>query len=1792
MSRAKFVLLFFGGLIAAALCTLGLAPASAHPGHEADAEFRALLFTKTAAGAYRHDSIDEGVAMFQQLATDEHFELVHTEDAAIFNDADLATFDVVIMFQNGGMVWDTDAQRQAVQTYVNNGGGIAAIHNATDMNIEQEFPWWDNLINAGSHMPTHSPGVLHGTAKVLDDQHASTAGLPDRWERDEEWYNFKPSLRGKVHVLVQADEKTYNPGPDAMGYDHPISWCRDAEGGRVWATGMGHAAGSYSEPLFKQHLLGGIKTAAGVVPANCTATVDSAFEKVALDSNTKAPTTLDVAPDGRVFYTEILGQLKVYDPETNATTTALDIPVYSGGEDGLIGVAVAPDFATTGHLYLNYSPPGTEEINRVSRFTVAGSTIDRATEVKIIDIPASRREEPGHTGGYLDFGPGGNLYIGVGDDTNPFQSSGYAPIDERPGRDLFDAQKTSANTNDPRGKILRITPKAEGGYDVPAGNMFAPGTEKTRPEIYAMGFRNPYRFSVASDGTVYLADYGPDSSTANPNRGPDGKVEWNVIKTPGYYGWPYCIANNIAYNDFDFATNTSGPKFDCNNPVNTSPNNTGLTQLPAARPADVWYGYGASAEFPEFQTGGAAPMAGPVYEFDPNLVSDTKFPEYYDGKPFFYEWARNRLFNFSLDGEGKILKVDPWFTSATYLAPMDMKFGPDGSMYLLEWGGGYGRDNPDSGLYRIDYTQGNRRPVAKATATPSSGISPLAVEFSSEGSADPEGTPLTYSWTFGDGGTSTEANPSHTYDANGQYNVQLTVTDETGKTGVANVTVTVGNTAPTVDLTGPVDGGFFDFGDKVDFDLDVTDPEDGTVDCAKVVVQPALGHDAHAHPLDPVNACQGTLSTIVDEGHADANIFYSVDASYTDNGANGQPALTGRDLAVLQPKHKQAEYFTGSSGIRIVEQAGAEGGKRIGDISNNDWISFKPVNLQGIDQVSLRASSGGGGGTVELHAGATDGPLVASVNVPNTGGWNNYVTLPPVDVTDPGGTTELFVVFKSAAAGPYDLDAITFIGKGVSQNAAPYVTATATPTGGSAPLDVAFSATATDPEGDTPISFAWDFGDGGTGTGAVPTHTYTTGGTFTAAVTATDSAGRAKTAKVTVVVTPKVTPPVQCLSPGSDEFGGDALDRNIWKTVRPADANYQVTGGALVLPTAAGDINEGSTGPISFVGQPAAAGAWAATTLVDINATEQWQQAGILLWANDDNYVRVNVQSNGSGRELEFVSETNGARTIRKGTAPAGTRFHLRLESDGTVLRAFTSADGQTWTAYGDTFPLPSGAASYGPYALKGTTPAPEIDATFHYFYVTGQPAGEVDRNDEFAGDRLDGCRWNAIVRPDFAGMRVEGGELRVDTLPGDINGGNNNDPKNFVLQAAPDGDWTAETRFKAPLKEKYQLAGFMVYGNDDDYVKLDVVAVNDPGSAVSLRAELVAENDGQFGNGGNRSIALTDTESGWWYLRLTKTGDSYAGWVSEDGEEWHSIGDPVTNQVPEPKVGLQAIGPDQTQGPVTVGFDWFHLTLPQVDETAPVTTATIAPAEPDGSNGWWRTAPTVTLAAVDEVGGSGVAGTEYRIGAGDWTAYTTPFPVTGDGERTVEFRSTDLAGNAEQAGSVTVKVDSTAPVVQVGGVQPGASYGDSTDLTLGFAGTDATSGLQAVTAVLDGTPLPAGALALHMVPLGQHTLVVTGTDKAGNTATRTITFSVATSFADVARLIDRFVAEARLSPVVAAELKQELVRAEWFAARSQDSAAIRELQVFVREVNKRVTDTGVATVMRRDANALIAGLR
>ncbi|MFC8123976.1 ThuA domain-containing protein [Streptomyces sp. NPDC057302] len=1022
-------------MVAALLLAVGFLPATSSAADKAPA-FRALLFTK--AVGYVHDSIPAGVQMVKEQAAAENFEVVETADATVFDDAKLKDFDVIIMLQNSGMVWDTEAQRDAMKKYVKSGKGVVALHNTLDMGVEDSFPWWDDLINAGAHMPAHSPGVLKGTAKVADRAHPSTKGLPERWERPEEWYNFDKNPRGDVHVLVTADETTYDPGGSKMGADHPISWCRNAEGGKVWATAMGHDKASYTEPAFREHVLGGIKWAAGNQPGDCGGTVWSGYEKTALDDNTADPMELDVAKDGKVFYVQRSGEVKIFDPKSHSTSTAGKLDVYTGGEDGLVGMELDPKFATNRWIYLYYAPAkATDDVNRLSRFTVKkDNTLDLASEKKLLDVPAYRDRtfpEPGHTGGAVEFGPNGTLYLGVGDDTPPNLDpswQGYAPLDWRPGKQMLDAARTAGNTNDLRGKILRIKPTDKGGYTIPKGNLFAKGKAKTRPEIYAMGFRNPFRFTVdPKTGYVHASDYGPDRGAPETNRGPEGLVEYNVIKKAGNFGWPFCHGNNQAYAPYNPDTQEVGAKFDCAKPTNPSPNNTGLKDLPTIAQPEIWYGYGESKEFPEMGAGGSAPMSGPVYHYDAKNPSKTKFPAYFEGASFFYEWARDSVKEVRFDKDGKLLKINDFLKSAKFAKPMDMTFGPDGSLYVLEWGSEFGGGNNDSGLYRIDYAQGQRTPLAQAKASATNGPTPLKVDFSSEGSKDPDGDPLTFAWDFDGDGTydSTEAAPSHTYDTKGDFNAQLKVTDTTGKSGYANVPVTAGNTAPKVKVETPVDGKLIEFGDKIPYKVTVTDPEDGTIDCSKVTVNPALGHDDHEHPTTDIPGCEGTVDTGDLGGHPEgADLTYVLNAKYTDKGGDGVGALTGYGRSVLHPKHKQAEYHDDQSGTRIVSQAGAENGKRIGDISDGDWIAYSPMSVEGVSKVSYKLSSPYGVGSIELRADAPDGKLLATTPVPNTGGWDTYQATPDVPVEALAGTHKLYVVFKSTQDNSFDVDAVQF----------------------------------------------------------------------------------------------------------------------------------------------------------------------------------------------------------------------------------------------------------------------------------------------------------------------------------------------------------------------------------------------------------------------------------------------------------------------------------------------------------------------------------------------------------------------------------------------------------------------------------------------------------------------------------------------------------------------------------------------------------------------------------------------
>ncbi|MFE0250919.1 PQQ-dependent sugar dehydrogenase [Streptomyces sp. NPDC059010] len=754
------------------------------------------------------------------------------------------------------------------------------------------------------------------------------------------------------------------------------------------------------------------------------------------------PMSLAVLPDRSVLHTSRDGELRLTDAAGN-TRLAGKLAVYTHDEEGLQGVGVDPGFAQNRFIYLYYAPPlntpagdapetGTaadfapfDGVNRLSRFVLkTDGTLDTASEKKILDVPASRGLCC-HVGGDIDFDAAGNLYLSTGDDTNPFQSDGFTPIDERSNRNpAFDAQRSSGNTNDLRGKILRIKVNADGSYSIPDGNLFAPGTDKTRPEIYAMGFRNPFRFSVdKKTGILYVGDYGPDAGAADPARGPAGQVEFARVTGPGNFGWPYCTGDNDAYVDYDFATGQSGAAFDCAAPKNTSPHNTGLTDLPPAQAAWIPYDGGS---VPEFGSGSESPMGGPVYHYDAALDSPVKFPEAYDGNFFAGEFGRRWIKRIVSDGSGAVQSINdvPW----TGTQIMDMAFGPDGALYVLDYGTAWFGGDEHSALYRIENATDGHSPVAQAAASKTSGRAPLRVQFSSEGTTDQDGDALSYSWDFGDGGKSTAADPTYRYKKNGTYTATLTAKDTSGRTGSASTQIVVGNTAPKVTLELPQDGRLFSFGDAIPFKVKVTDPEDRTIDCTKVKVSFILGHDSHGHPLTSANGCTGSLQTSADGGHdEDANIFGVIDAEYTDGGGGGQAPLTTHDQSVAQPRHRQAEHFGNGSGVSVITKATAHGGRTVGDIDNGDWISFTPYVLSNAKKITARISSGGAGGTLEVRAGSSTGTLLGKATVPVTGGWETFQDVTADLSRAPSGTTTLYLVFKGSGTGAlFDVDDFTF----------------------------------------------------------------------------------------------------------------------------------------------------------------------------------------------------------------------------------------------------------------------------------------------------------------------------------------------------------------------------------------------------------------------------------------------------------------------------------------------------------------------------------------------------------------------------------------------------------------------------------------------------------------------------------------------------------------------------------------------------------------------------------------------
>jgi glucose/arabinose dehydrogenase len=850
---------------------------------EARKSTRLLVFTRTTG--FRHASIADLQRVLGALAPATGIVPTLTEDPAVFTDEGLAAFDVVLFGNTTGDVLDDD-QQAAMERFIRSGHGWVGVHSAAD--TEYAWPWYGRLV--GAYFISHP--ILPVTVEVTteDPDHVSTAHLPATFTFTDEIYNFDRNPRFDHSILLTIDEAGFTwpnfPPTASMGDDHPIAWYKEYDGGRSFYTNLGHNPVTWDDPGFVTHLTAGIRWAGEPI----------AYSRVVLTQEARNPMTLAVAPDGRVYYTERTGEVRVWTPETGRVIDAAVLPVDTTAENGLLGIALDPHFPDTGYVYLYHSEPvpepppasGPPGENVLSRFTAQDDgRLDPASRVDLLRVPSER--ECCHEGGSLAFAPDGTLYLSTGVNTNPCDSAGVAPLDERPGRERYNSQRTAQNPFDLRGKVLRINPDGS----IPAGNMFPPSGSAGRPEIYTMGSRNPFRTTVDPDtGRLYWGEVGPDAVSEGIG-GPRGYDEINFADGPGNYGWPHCIAQNLPYNDLDFATGSVVGAFTCDD---TLPALLAYDYLTVTEKA-----LGNAIELENGTITGRTAIAGTVYR---RPAPDAPFvlPAPFRDVLLMTDWTRDVIAAVHLtpdDRLARVVRLLPW---EKFRRPIDLEVGPDGALYVLEYGTGYFGDNSDAAVSRIEYSDtGGLSPLAVITATPTGGPAPLTVELSGAGSRAPGlGDAIArYRWTFDGKGRVDTRTPTlrHTFRKNGVFPVTLTVTTRSGKRGLpATQDIVVGNTPPVVTIDAPADGTSVAAGALVTLVGHATDAEDGELPCSRLEWDIRRGHNAHSHPwLFLRYGCSTIVQAAEIADHGSGSGFsLAIELRATDDGGPGVPPLTGR----------------------------------------------------------------------------------------------------------------------------------------------------------------------------------------------------------------------------------------------------------------------------------------------------------------------------------------------------------------------------------------------------------------------------------------------------------------------------------------------------------------------------------------------------------------------------------------------------------------------------------------------------------------------------------------------------------------------------------------------------------------------------------------------------------------------------------------------------------------------------------------------------------------------------------
>ncbi|MBK8188711.1 MAG: ThuA domain-containing protein [Cellvibrio sp.] len=806
---------------------------------------KVLVFSKTKG--WRHDSIPEGINTFNKLAQQEGFSVVATEDSAIFNDKDLQQFNAIVFLNTTLDILDAN-QELAMERYIQAGGGFVGIHAAADTEWEGDWFWYRNLVGAVfKNHPMQPSNVQQATVKAITSDSPLLNKISAEYSIADEWYNYRDIYTG-LNVLQEVDEKTYQGGEH--GDHHSITWMHEYDGGRAFYTGMGHRAETFQNAEFQQLLVNGLKYAvgknylAGSAPQlnyRNSRPESNRFVKKTLIDNLNEPVKFDFFPNGDALIALRPGKLVRIDYKTNQLQDAgkVNTTFLSHIELGLVGVTIDPEFPAKPYIYTVYSVQDAEGklSQQLVRFNWKDNQIDPASEKMILQHGVDN--SCCHTGGDLQFGKNRELFYSTGDNTNPHEQDGYNPIDFREDKPHNDALRGAGNTQDLRGKVLRIRVSDDGSYTIPEGNLFK-GAAQGRPEIYVMGARNPYTITLdEKTGHLFYGDVGPDGNQTNDMKGSRGFDEVNRVTQAGNFGWPLVIGQNQPYKYYDYVNQKTGDWVDPQAPKNISPRNTGMVDLPPAQPAWIAYPYAVSEEFPEMGSGGRTALVADVYHSENYPASTNRYPAYYDNKLFIVDFVRSWVKAVSFDSQsGEIFKIEPFAPQIKYALPIDAKFAPDGTLYVLEYGMSWFTQNPDARLSRLEYVgEGNRPPVAKIQLDKTQSSVPVELTASAQEAYDPDGDKLSLQWTLACvNAACAEKNLGQSIEQivsiadAGRYELRLKVTDPSGLSSEDKIAVDLGNQPATIAINLSQNRQFY-WPDtkKISYDISINDKEDGVI---------------------------------------------------------------------------------------------------------------------------------------------------------------------------------------------------------------------------------------------------------------------------------------------------------------------------------------------------------------------------------------------------------------------------------------------------------------------------------------------------------------------------------------------------------------------------------------------------------------------------------------------------------------------------------------------------------------------------------------------------------------------------------------------------------------------------------------------------------------------------------------------------------------------------------------------------------------------------------------------------